>query len=194
MPSVIKMILTTLTNHSKAVVSLKFNPSNNHSQLFATASSDKKACLYKALTGELVRTFSEHTLGLNGCEWLQNGKHLITFSDDKLIKLWDVEYDKCLSTLVGCKSFVYSLAVHPQTDILISGSYDGSIHVMDVRSRINATSFLAHTKPITSVGCTEDNYILSGSFDGFSRLWDFNTTLQSCPCISSIYDSEFTPM
>lgn len=188
------MISATLSNHSKAVVSVKFNPSINHSQLFVTSSSDKKACVYKALTGELVRTLSEHTLGLNGCEWLHNGKHLVTFSDDKLIKLWDVEYDKCLSTLAGCKSFVYSLAVHPLTDILVSGSYDGNIHVMDVRCRINATSFLAHTKPVTSVGCTEDNCILSGSFDGFSRLWDLSTNLDSCPCISSIYDTEFTPM
>ena len=189
------MLTSTIAAHSKAIVSIKFNPLNSGS-IFLTSSADKKACLFNSLTGELLRTFSEHTLGLNGCEWFSNGKYFVTWSDDKFIKLWDVEHDKCVSTLSCHKSFAFSLAVHPTTDILICGNYDGNIRLMDVRSpsRINNMLFNAHTKPITSISCSDDNYILSSSYDGYTRLWDINSSLDACPCISSLYNSEFTPV
>ena len=47
---------------------------------------------------------------------------LITSSKDSLIKMWDLETQHCLQTVVGHKGEVWSIDINPQQTRLISGS------------------------------------------------------------------------
>lgn len=177
--------------HEKAVVTVKFSHCGTY---LATASADKKACIFNVNnSSQPVQTLNDHTQGLNCCAWL-GSRFLITGSDDKLVKCWDIETGKCISSLPGHKSFVYSLTTHPINDAIVSGGYDGSIFISDIRSRFIAAVIESHSKPVTSINFhPSGREYLTSSLDGFVRMWDFNPS-QNCPCIASLYESKLTPV
>lgn len=100
--------LYSVSEHSKAVVSLKYSFSG---QYIATAcklsvdvncwyysltfvnvlASDKKSSVINVRTGELLQSLVDETsLGLNDCAWIGN-QYICTGSDDKLIRLFDFQ-------------------------------------------------------------------------------------------------------
>jgi COMPASS component SWD3 len=189
------MFETSSLCHDKAVVAVKFSSCGKY---LATASADKKACIFDINQSiNPIQTLIDHTQGLNCCSWIGT-RFLITGSDDKLVKVWDIETGKCISSLPGHKSFVYSLNIHPTTDSVVSGGYDGSIFISDIRSRFASAVIESHSKPVTSINFhPSGREYLTSSLDGFVRMWDFSfnsSQLHCCPCIASLYESKLTPV
>ena len=77
----------TLSGHNRSVVTAKYNSLGS---LVATASADKSSQIYSSKNGKMQVTLSDHTLGLNDCVWIGENC-LVTCSDDKSMKVWDIE-------------------------------------------------------------------------------------------------------
>src|SRR6185312_3834858 len=95
-------------------------------------------------------------------------------SDDRTVKIWDLEIGTCLATLKGHKDDVKSVAITPDGKTILSASNDTSVRVWD------ATSGLAkldgHANRVWSVVALRDNArALSGGWDKTLRLWDLAT-------------------
>ena len=70
----------------------------------------------------------------------------------------------------------WGLAFKPNSNILASGSEDGTIWFWDVRTRDLKKRFIGHTGGITSIAFNPDGTMLaSASTDGMIRLWDIAT-------------------
>ena len=69
---------------------------------------------------------------------------------------------------------MFCLAVHPQHNIIVSGSYDESIKLWDVRcSKTCVYSIEAHADPVSSVHFSgAGNSFVSSSYDSMVRIWD----------------------
>ena len=179
-----------LQSHEKAVISVDYSPNN---QLLATSSADKQTHIINVSTNTLQQTLEEHSYGINCQSWINNN-FLVTGSDDKLIKLLDITTGKCVSSSAGHKDLVYSITAHPTTDLIVSGAHDGSIKVWDPRSQNIVASFEAHAQPVTSIEFHKNGRdFITSSLDGYVRLWDFIPS-HDCPCLSSLYDTLFTPV
>ncbi|KHN27454.1 denticleless protein homolog [Glycine soja] len=73
--------------------------------------------------------------------WIKEDTQILTASGDQTIKLWDVQEQKCLGVLTGHTGSVKSMCSHPtNSDIIVSGSRDGSFRIWDLRCKSTAKS------------------------------------------------------
>jgi WD40 repeat protein len=61
-----------------------------------------------------------------------DGQIVASGSDDKTIKLWDLQTGLEIATLSGHESYVESVAFSPDGKTLVSGGYDKTVKVWQV--------------------------------------------------------------
>ena len=102
-----------------------------------------------------------------------NGKTLVSGSDDKTIKLWNVETGQKLHTFEGHGGPVYSVNFSRNGKTLVSGSGDKTIILWDVETGEKLHTFEGHNGPVYSVNFSYDGKTLvSGSGDKTIKLWN----------------------
>lgn len=73
----------------------------------------------------------------------------------------------------GHLSGVYTMALHPTLDVLVTGGRDGVARVWDMRTRANVHVLSGHTGTVSDLKCQEaDPQVITGSLDSTVRLWD----------------------
>ena len=121
-----------------------------------------------------------------------NEKKLASASCDKSIRIWDLEFKKCLEIYEGHSGFIWSLVnvvkqnkdfnnkskVESNVDnkeeiknLLISASSDKTIRFWDIEEKRCIKSIYAHDKEITVLGKLNDGNIISGSLDSTIKVW-----------------------
>jgi pleiotropic regulator 1 len=81
----------------------------------------------------------------------------------------------------GHLSAVYSLALHPTIDVLITAGRDSTARVWDMRTKANIHTLVGHTNTIASVvSQASDPQIITGSHDSTIRLWDLAAGKSIC--------------
>ncbi|BAZ24148.1 WD-40 repeat-containing protein [Kalymmatonema gypsitolerans NIES-4073] len=80
------------------------------------------------------------------------------------------------------KGSVYSVAISPDGQYIVSGSEDNTVCLWDTQGNQIDQPFLGHEYGVTSVAMSSDgHYIVSGGFDGTVRLWDKQGNPQGKP-------------
>ena len=78
---------------------------------------------------------------------------LMSASDDRTIKLWDLPSQESMLTFVGHQDYIRSAAFMPgqASNLLVSGSYDQTVKLWDPRTPLNAVMTFKHAAPIEDV-------------------------------------------
>ncbi|KAI1446169.1 WD40 repeat-like protein [Annulohypoxylon stygium] len=78
---------------------------------------------------------------------------LMSMSDDKTVRLWDLPSQESTSTFVGHNDYVRSGSFMPGTmsNMLVSGSYDATVKLWDPRTPATAVMTFKHAAPIEDV-------------------------------------------
>lgn len=81
--------------------------------------------------------------------------------------------------MVACSSYhghlsgVYSLALHPSLDVLMTGGRDSVVRVWDMRTKVQVMVLSGHEQTVCSLlAQAPDPQVISGSHDSTIRLWD----------------------
>lgn len=102
---------------------------------------------------------------------------LASASDDKTIRLWDLQTAKEQATLYGHTHFVKTIAFHPQNHtLLVSGSRDRTIKLWDLTTRNLVQTLVGHKHTVNGVLFSPDgNLLASGGSDKQVKLWNWKT-------------------
>ena len=78
---------------------------------------------------------------------------LMSASDDRTIRLWDLPSQESTLTFVGHQDYVRSGAFMPgqASNLLLSGSYDQTVKLWDPRTPLNAVMTFKHAAPVEDV-------------------------------------------
>jgi serine/threonine protein kinase len=132
-------------------------------------------CLH-TLTGHSGTLSSVNALAISPDDYT-----LASASDDKIVKLWDLNTQKILASLLGHSQAVKSVAFSPDGQILATASDDKTIKLWQVETLKEICTLLGHSHAVKSVAFSPDGQILaSGSWDKTIKLWDVNTGTEIC--------------
>jgi WD40 repeat protein len=79
------------------------------------------------VTGKELKTFTGHQGWVWSVGYSPDGHILVTGSQDKMVKLWDVKTGKELKTITGHQDAVSSVMYSPDGKILATSSNDKSV-------------------------------------------------------------------
>ncbi len=137
----------------------------------------------KAEPPRLVLDARGHTANVKKVLFTPDGRELITVSDDKTIRFWDVATGEPLRTLrppigPGSEGQLYAAAVSPDGGRLAVGGYGlkddyGVIFLISLSTTRIERRLIGHTNGVVDLAFSHDNRrLVSGSFDKTSRIWD----------------------
>jgi len=101
---------------------------------FAAACMDNTMSVYSTDRPTQVRLMTGHTSDVTCCSWHQNASLVISGSDDKTVRLWDLRVGQSVRLLRGSPAAISSVAVSPVGDKIAAGSDSGAIHMWDIGS------------------------------------------------------------
>jgi guanine nucleotide-binding protein subunit beta-2-like 1 protein len=113
---------------------------------------------------------------------------ILSASRDNSIIVWDLsqksengeepEYGLPRRSLVGHSHFVEDVVISSDGQFALSGSWDGTLRLWDIKTGETTRRFVGHEKDVLSVAFSADNrQIVSGSRDRTVKLWN---TLGQC--------------
>jgi WD40 repeat protein len=131
----------------------------------------------------LLRTLEGHADDVNSVSVTLDGKRAVSGSDDKGLRVWDLENGACLRILEGHTGRVKSVSVTPDGKRAVSGGDDRTLRVWDLESGVCLRTLEGHTDWVLSVSVTPDGKrAVSGSDDETLRMWD----LEGGDCLRSL--------
>jgi hypothetical protein len=105
-----------------------------------------------------------------------DGKFVLSGSDDRTMKLWEVSTGREIRTFRGDDSNVTAVAYSPDGRLALSGSTDGTVKLWDMITGKGRRMLKGHSAAVTAVAFSPDNRLaLTGSKDQTCRLWDLAT-------------------
>ena len=159
---------------------LKALPAAQKLQVLAESDSVKektrlqvRSALQQAVYGIRERNQLEgHHFGVRDVKYSPDGKLLASASEDRTVKLWNVETGTLLQTLKGHRGKLWSVNFSPDGQTLASSSEDGTVRIWKVADGTEVQILEGHRDWVRSVSFSPDGQTLaSGSSDNTVRIW-----------------------
>ncbi len=165
--------LLTLQGHTSRVTFASFSPDGRR---IVTASWDKTAKVWDAVTGAELLTLKGHSGYLHSASFSPDGARIVTASEDKTAKVWDAETGAELLTLKGHTGMLTSASFSPDGGRIVTASYDKTAKVWDAKNGSELRTLTAHEECVYSASFSPDGgRIVTAGQDDTAKVWDANT-------------------
>jgi WD40 repeat protein/DNA-binding SARP family transcriptional activator len=117
-----------------------------------------------------------HTLNVSGLAFSPDGRSLVTGSQDKMAKVWDVSTGKEMLTLSGHTDGISGVAFSPNGSRIVTTSDDNTAKVWDVTTGKELLTLAGHTGELREIAFSPDGRrIATTSTDTTAKVWDAAT-------------------
>jgi WD40 repeat protein len=158
--------------HEGPVVSLGYSP--NGQQVLTASSADNSVKLWQVPTAG-PRAYS-HAGAVTSAALSPDGSRLVTGSDDKQVRLWNLTNGNVERTYTGPALGVLAVAYAPAADRVAAGAADKSLWVWVASSAKEHKKFVGLPEAIRAVALSPDGkYAAAGLADKTARLFDLAT-------------------
>ena len=118
---------------------------------------------------ECLNVFQNHADRISFLDLTLNDCNLVSCSDDKSMKIWEIETGKLLKS-IQFDDIIYCIKVLDERLIAI-GLFNGEIKIYDLVKDKCVKSFMAHTTFIYRLNSLSNGNLLSASGKGEIKLW-----------------------
>nr|XP_043889014.1 autophagy-related protein 16-1 isoform X1 [Solea senegalensis] len=155
--------------HEGEVNAVRFSPG---SRLLATGGMDRRVKLWEVVAGrcECKGALTGSNAGITSIEFDSAGSYLLAASNDFASRIWTVDDYRLRHTLTGHSGKVLSARFLLDNARIVSGSYDRTLKLWDLRSKVCMKTVFAGSS-CNDIVCTEQ-CVMSGHFDKKVRFWD----------------------
>ncbi|MBW4441312.1 MAG: AAA-like domain-containing protein [Plectolyngbya sp. WJT66-NPBG17] len=158
-------IKTRLESGGSTIESLAYRPQGNS---IVTGGQDKQLRLWDT-GGNLVRSWIAHEAPIQKVAFSRNGESIASASSDGVVKLWQADNGKFLTSFVGHRGEVRAIAF--SDSMIATGSLDRSIRLWELDGTLIRT-LNGHQDQIYSIAFSPTGQVLaSASLDKTIKLW-----------------------
>ena len=101
---------------------------------------------------------------------------MVSASDDKTLKIWELASRRVVATLQGHTDGVRACAVTPDGRHVVSASDDRTLKIWELTSRRAVATLQGHTDGVRACAVTPDGrHVVSASEDHVLKVWDLAT-------------------
>lgn len=138
--------------------------------------------LFDMQTKGMLRLFKGHTAAVHRTFFIPNQSQIVSYSDDKSVRLWDIGTEKTLLQFNDHTDYIRAGAVNPiSSNILLSGGYDNIVRMYDTRSNQTICE-LNHGHPVESLLFFPTGSLFLSAGGTEIKIWDslMNGKLLGC--------------
>ncbi|KIK48214.1 hypothetical protein CY34DRAFT_58269, partial [Suillus luteus UH-Slu-Lm8-n1] len=121
-----------------------------------------------------IRTFGDHQANISAVAVFPDRQRIVTGSDDKMLRLWDLKTGTMLKKMEGHQTSVNALAVARNGTLIASGDESGEVIAWhgETGESLTLAVIKAHSSGISSLDFSPDGSVLAtGSSEDKTKLW-----------------------
>ena len=165
-------IVRKLVGHTDSIQWIEVLSNNQ----IVSCSNDNSIRVWNFQTGDSLKQLNGHTDSVIKVKALPNSQKLVSISEDKTIKVWDLDIDSCVKTIIS-RFQINDIDIVSDSQIVLSYKAKKQIKTWDLNSGECLQRFVGHTEHVDCIKVLPNNTMISSNI-GESKLW--NLTNGSC--------------
>jgi WD40 repeat protein len=139
---------------------------------YGVQTASRSIVLFDRVTGKPLRVLPGHIQKIGAGVFSPDGQKLVSGSEDRTLKIWNVNNGLLVHTLTGHSGAVRSVAYASSGAMIASGGEDRTVRLWDAKTGRLLRTLTGHTGVVTSVAFASNAMtVAAGGADGTIRIW-----------------------